>query len=42
VKHIVELIVIFVTVLVCGAVAEAGQAKVYRWESSTRADHTKR
>jgi putative ABC transport system substrate-binding protein len=30
VKHIVELIVIFVTVLVCGAVAEAGQAKVYR------------
>jgi putative ABC transport system substrate-binding protein len=30
VKHIVELLVIFVAVLVCGAVAEAGQAKVYR------------
>jgi putative ABC transport system substrate-binding protein len=30
VKHIVELLVIFVTVLVCGAVAEAGQAKVNR------------
>jgi ABC-type uncharacterized transport system substrate-binding protein len=30
VKYVVELLVIFVTVLVCGAVAEAGQAKVYR------------
>jgi putative ABC transport system substrate-binding protein len=30
VKYIVELLVIFVTVLVFGAVAEAGQAKVYR------------